>query len=622
MVTALFLACASVVISISAYRVERAELTAESRRRVELALSMLSDMAAPPLLQGDVLALADIVDRVVQGQPERVIIADRQGGVLADSRHERYGERLPFLRTVTASGERRIVRTDGLWQGAAPVRDYRGRFTGIVYVTFPSGRMDQALAQVTRTVLIFAVGSILLGALVAYLLGRYLSASLLPLLAGIRRTAGGDFLSTIPRTGTAELDEIGGSFNRMAQVIGGQVQDLSVLNLLTAGLMMAESLEEFSDRLADACSALLGGKALLLCGDPQVGVVSLVGEEQLIRRVLPASAAFVAVNERRAISIGRGSEMGPGYEVVEDVTLDCGIVAPLITTDRRTVGILVVEFNAGERPSPDSQEEVTVLAVANLAAPILAALVRSWTQEKAVAALRHILLPEDLPQPVGLEVYAYYEPAETTSGLGGDYYDVLHLGDDLWGLAIGDVSGKGLEAGRSTAMTKYVVRSFALEYRSPAKTIAQADRALTAQMGESEFVTIFFAVIDAGSRTLTYCNAGHPSGLLHSSASGGLETLEVGGGVVGFGQTGEFEEETVQLQVGDLLVLCTDGVLEARHENDEYGLERLGAVIQANAGRTLKNIAKAITEDVRTFTGNLIRDDMALLLARVTEMSE
>ena len=378
-----------------------------------------------------------------------------------------------------------------------------------------------------------------------------------------------------------------------------------------------KTLKQFDATLQSACQTLVGGRAFLLSGDPHTGGLMLPAEDNAMRRVTHKGAAFLAANQARVITIGRDAELQPGSEVASGVQLDSGLVAPLITLSRETAGVLVVEFNPRERPSPDKQDEATVLAVANLAAPILETLVRSWTQEKAMQALREILLPEAIPQPEGLEVYALFEPAEAPSGLGGDYYDVLPLGEHTWGFAIGDVTGHGLDAGRHTAMAKYVVRSFALEYRSPAKTILQADKTLAAQMDELHFVTIFLAMLDTQENNLTYCCAGHPPGLLYSPASESIRQLRVGGGLVGYGLGTGFEEESIKLQAGDMLLLCTDGILEARRGDEEYGIQRLEAVIRGNAKRSLKNVARAVIDEVRAFTQNLVRDDMALLLVRM-----
>lgn len=624
LVTALLLLVVSIVVSIYTLRAQQKELYLESRKRVTLALSMLAEMTERPLSNDDRAALWDIADGAARGQPQRVCVADRHGIVLADSEHKLYDRTLPAVRDVARTGKTQIARTDDLLGGAAPVRDYQGRLSGIVYVSFSARPMDEANAQVIRKVVIFALCLTGFGAIVAYLLGFYFSAALTPLLAAIRRTADRDYQTSVRRTGVSELDEIGLAFDRMTGLVGSEMQNLETLNRLAQDLMAAKTLEQFADLLGAACRTLVDGSASLLVGDPRMGVLELAGAEPPKRRVTNEHAAFLAVNERRPVSIGEDQDLPRDTQIAADMTFGSGVVAPLITPDQDAIGVLAVEFTARDRSLPDRQDETTVMAVANLAAPILATLVRTGTQEKAMTALSEILLPEKLPQPEGLEIYADFRAAEVSSGLGGDYYDVFALGADTWGIAIGDVSGKGLDAGRYTAMTKYVVRSFAMEYRSPAETLSHTDEALSSQMEEMRFVTLFYGIVDVKHRTLSYCCAGHLPGLLYRAASDDVAELSAGGGLVGStmpGTTAEFGQETIDLAPGDTLLLYTDGIIEARSGNEEYGPQRLTAVLRANARRSLKNIAAAVMNDVCDFAQNLLRDDVTMVLLRLADES-
>lgn len=625
LVTALLLLLLAVVVSVYTLRVQQAELYRESVKRVELALSMLSEMAGPPLSQGDILGLAYVVDRAARGQPDRIMVADTHGVILADSKHELYNRTVPVLRVAARTQKAYVVRRGGLWEGADLVRDYRGRPSGIVYVAFSARPMDDANALVARQVALFALCLTAFGAIVAYLLGFYFSKAFNPLLVAIRRATGGDFETTVPRTGIREMDEIGQAFDKMTSLVGNEVRNLGLLNRLAAELTAATTLGQFAELLQKACRTLVDGNASLLSGDPRMGVLELVGEPSRKCAIRTEHAAFLAVNERRPVSIGQDSEHPSGMQVADGIAFASAVVAPLITPDRAAVGVIAVELSPEDHPSPDRQDETTVMAVANLAAPILATLTRAWTQQEAATALAEILLPEQVPQPEGMDIYGISVPADVSSGLGGDYYDVLALDEGLWGIAIGDVSGKGLEAGRYTAMTKYVVRSFALEHGPAGETVSRADAALSAQMEEMRFVTLFYCIVDLKARELTYCCAGHLPGLLHRLASDEVIELGVGGGVVGCTACGgdrSYGQETVALQPGDTLLLYTDGATEARHNHDEYGLDRLKAAIQSNARRSLKNLAKAITDDVRVFAGNVLRDDLTLVLLRLTEPPE
>ncbi len=619
LVTALFLAATTLVLSIFAVRSQTRNLNREAIRRGRMALLMLSEMTTPALRDGDILALAGMADNAVEGQLHQVMIADRWGSVLADSEHRHYGQTDDLIVNAIKNRRPSIRREDGFWVGASPINDQNGERIGAVYIAYSTRNTDAALASTKRTVAAVTLLAILLGTLVAYGIGRYISGSLAPLLASIRIATSGSFDSRVNPTGMVELDEIGQAFNRMTELVGREIQVLATLNRLTAGLMAAETMPQFQGALRSACSSLVGGEAILMTGDPHSGAVRLESEEGHTKRVGQESAAFIAADEVRAIRVGRDSELPAGYAVAHGITMQSGIVAPLVTPSREIVGVMAVVFEPDQKPSPDAQDEAAVLAMAALVAPILAALERNWTQERSLEALRQMLLPEALPQPEGLEVFATSEPTETPSGFGGDYYDILQLGEHEWGFAIGDVTGHGLDAGRYTAMAKYVVRSFVLEYHSPAKTIAQADKILASQMSEMHFVTIFLATLDSRTRELVYCCGGHPPGLWYSRAKRSYQELRTGGGLIGYGLTDSFGEERIQLEPGDMLVLCTDGILEATRNGEEYGMDRLKSIVSAYADRSLGDIAAAVMENVRAFAHNLVRDDMALLLVRVAE---
>lgn len=619
LVTALFLAGTMLVLSIFAVRSQTSNLNREAIRRGRMALLMLSEMTTPALGEGDVLALARMADNAVRGQLHQVMVADRWGSVLTDSEHRHYGQTNDLIVKVIKERRPTIRRQGDFWVGGSPVHDRNGERIGVVYIAYSTRSIDAALANTRRTVAIIALLAALVGVLVAYGIGRYISGSLVPLLSSIRTTATGSFDSRVQPTGMVELDEIGQAFNRMNELIGREMQVLATLNRLTAGLMAAETMPQFQGALRSACSSLVGGEAMLMTGDPHSGVVGLESEEAHTKRVGQESAAFIAADEVRAIRVGRDCELPPGYAIAQGITIQSGIVAPLVTPSREIVGVMAAVFEPDQKPSPDAQDEAAVLAVAALVAPIMAALERNWTQERTLEALRQMLLPEALPQPEGLEVFATSEPTETPSGFGGDYYDILQLGEHEWGFAIGDVTGHGLDAGRYTAMAKYVVRSFVLEYHSPAKTIAQADKVLASQMSEMHFVTIFLATLDAQTRELVYTCGGHPAGLWYSRVNKSFQELRTGGGLIGYGLTDSFDEERIQLEPGDMLVLCTDGILEATRNGEEYGMERVKNIVSAYADRSLDDIAAAVMDNVRAFAHNLVRDDMALLLVRVAE---
>src|SRR3990170_3401553 len=194
--------------------------------------------------------------------------------------------------------------------------------------------------------------------------------------------------------------------------------------------------------------------------------------------------------------------------------------------------------------------------------------------EKELLVAREIqvgLLPKQVPQVPGFDIYGYSAPSKQ---VGGDYFDFLALPDGKVGLGIADVSGKGTPAALLMANLQAALRGQAVINRSVKDTVANANFMLSRFMDTGKFITLFYGILDIKDKTFTYTNAGHDFPiLLHPG--GDLRTLEKGGLILGISDRSKYEEETVQLKRGDLLLLYTDGITEATNEKEEmYEKER------------------------------------------------
>lgn len=148
---------------------------------------------------------------------------------------------------------------------------------------------------------------------------------------------------------------------------------------------------------------------------------------------------------------------------------------------------------------------------------------------KRAREIQQMLLPNKLPQPAGVQISGAWQPAREVSG---DYFDVIQLDKDRVGICIGDVAGKGITAALLMANLQASFRAFATAEASPQMVCTKLNKFLCANIASGKFVTFFYAVLDANSRTLTYENAGHSPGHLLRS-DGTTETLQGGGAVLG-----------------------------------------------------------------------------------------
>jgi serine phosphatase RsbU (regulator of sigma subunit) len=224
-----------------------------------------------------------------------------------------------------------------------------------------------------------------------------------------------------------------------------------------------------------------------------------------------------------------------------------------------------------------------------------------------------LALPESVP---GIEFSARYASGADNARVGGDFYDLFDLGDGKVGILIGDVSGHGLEAATLTSVVRNSVRMRAMDQLSPAETMAKTNDAFYALTSPETFVTAFFGVLDTESGTLHYVGAGHPPALVKRSGRH-IDVLDASGPLAGAFAGAGFEDSVATLGPEDVLVLYTDGVVEARCGGPLYGHGRLHALLASlEDGSGPDTVAQRVYEDVFAYCQGAMRDDLALLAIR------
>jgi serine phosphatase RsbU (regulator of sigma subunit) len=228
------------------------------------------------------------------------------------------------------------------------------------------------------------------------------------------------------------------------------------------------------------------------------------------------------------------------------------------------------------------------------------------------------LFPQNPPVLATLDCAGVCRPVRS---VGGDYYDFLPLEDGRAGIAVGDVSGKGLSAALLMASLQATLRSFASRPGGGAReVVAETNRQMCALTETTRFVTLFWAVYDERGRELTYVNAGHNYPMLfrESSNGGEPERLASDGPVVGLFPAASWAERRLRLSPGDLLVLFTDGIPEAENARGvEFGEARLAALVAAHRHMPAAALCETILREVASFLGPTSpQDDLTVLVAR------
>lgn len=239
-------------------------------------------------------------------------------------------------------------------------------------------------------------------------------------------------------------------------------------------------------------------------------------------------------------------------------------------------------------------------------------------QQAIVGEIQRKLLPPELPRIPNLDLSVHYEAAENA---GGDYYDVLPLGDGRWGLLVADVSGHGTPAAVLMAITRAITHLVPSGLTKPGEFLGFLNEHLAESYtrGTGTFVTAFYGVFCPESRVLEYSLAGHPPPRFKRCSDQSLHILEGAARLpLGIQPDHDYVDHAVALRPGDQIAIYTDGITEARDgEGAFYGFERLDRALddcQADAD----GMVSAIVRSVRRFTGNLpAYDDATLLVARV-----
>jgi serine phosphatase RsbU (regulator of sigma subunit) len=233
-------------------------------------------------------------------------------------------------------------------------------------------------------------------------------------------------------------------------------------------------------------------------------------------------------------------------------------------------------------------------------------------EELAPARWAARLAPEKLPDISGFELGQVYEAG---SGLmAGDFYDVYNVGPGRTAAVIGDVSGHGIDPAITAFQVKYLLRVFLRQYRDPAQVLEVLNAQISAQTKPEEFVSLCVVVFDENVNAIRYSSAGHPPAWLWHD--GEVRPLRATGPMLTLDPRGVYSAREVGLDPGDLLLMYTDGLAEARQGQSLFGEERIAGFIRRDPRIDPDVLCKALLSAARDFSDAPLRDDVAILAIR------
>jgi len=406
------------------------------------------------------------------------------------------------------------------------------------------------------------------------------------------------------------------------------VEELTVLNDLARAIGASLNSQEIINTIVKRSLRALGAEQ---------GVITLVHQEKadpaktLVRTMAESKEyeafhldqsllGWMQINKRPLVmNDPRNDPRFRGLKL--DGSIHSLLCVPLLVKSELK-GVLTVCNKKDGRGFTEEDQRLLAIIAGQSAQVIEAA--RLYEEEKALTRVREQLmlaleiqvglLPKEPPQLDGYEIAGASEPAQV---VGGDYFDFIEVGHRRLAVTLGDVSGKGLPAALLMSNLQATIRGMALIDASPSACLARSNKLMHRSTDPHKFATLFYGVLDAAEGSLAYSSAGHdPPFLLRDGAE--PARLTTGGLLLSCLEESAYEEETVRLEPGDLLVVYSDGITEARNDEDEeFGEERLAGLLAENRTFPPADLIRKIVSTVKEFAGEAPQmDDMTLVAIR------
>ena len=318
------------------------------------------------------------------------------------------------------------------------------------------------------------------------------------------------------------------------------------------------------------------------------------------------------------------------WPLVESLGRRSWAYVPLVAGGE-TIGVWMAAFSDPVRFTPDERSIITT--VARMLAQALSRTAARETERELTVGLQRSLMPTAEPRIDGVQVAARYVPTGGGLEIGGDWYDVIPLPSGRTALVIGDVQGHDVRAAGLMGQLRIALRAYASEGHNPDAVLARASRFLTgvldrhqeedpAAADDPRFATCLYIEVDPATGSLDIARAGHPDPATRLTDGTLLVRPTAGGLPLGIEPDTDYPTTRLVLEPGELMLVCTDGLIETGGHDLDTGWARLHSIIDGNAGETLERLADALVEDVHGpashhMTGPLSdrrEDDIALLL--------
>ncbi len=297
---------------------------------------------------------------------------------------------------------------------------------------------------------------------------------------------------------------------------------------------------------------------------------------------------------------------------------------PIRNRQGETAGILQLINKTKGRFTSEDEEFLNAMSVHMSLALENARLHREVVEKKRMerelqlaSRIQRSLLPDAPPQIPGFDIAVLNEPCFE---VGGDYYDFLTLGPDTLLVVIADVEGKGVSSAMVMSNLQATLHALVMHLHSLEVITLSLNEMILADTHSGKFLSCFLGLVDTRRKGLHYINAGHCPPLIVRK-NGDVIQMDKGGMVIGLFSAVDYERGSVDMQAGDVIVCCTDGIMEACNaEQDEFGYERLGEAVHRHSHLPAKELVEAVVKEVTEYSkGGMHTDDKVLMVVKVLE---
>ena len=336
-----------------------------------------------------------------------------------------------------------------------------------------------------------------------------------------------------------------------------------------------------------------------------VGHVFRTGASELYPEVDPSGLRESAIDDHHG-------------DLLEAIGMRSLMIVPMSTAGRR---LGVIAFSLSDA-TPRRYRHADLSVAEELARRAAVAIdnARLYRERSYIArTLQESLLPPELPDVPGAEVAARFHPAGEATEVGGDFYDMFDTTHG-WSIVMGDVCGKGADAAAVTALARYTLRTLGIQETSPAETLRKLNDALLRQRTDRRFCTVAYASLEVngdGHADVCLASGGHPLPYI-LRVDGTVETGGVPGTLLGVLPDVRLTDTRLRLERGDLLLLYTDGVTEARGPDGMFGPDELVSVLASCVGLDAASVAARVESAALEIQEGKPRDDIAILAVRIS----